>query len=41
MNKVGEARSDPNSNPFLPPPFGRINLTINPLKMFVRKIVLV
>ncbi len=35
MNKVGEARSEPNANPFLPPPVGRISFSLNPLKMFV------
>ena len=38
MNKVGEARQEPNINPFLPPPTGRISLTLNPLKMFVSSI---
>ena len=33
-NKVGEARNEPNTNPYLPPPIGRINFTINPIKMF-------
>ena len=35
MNKVGDARSEPNANPFLPPPIGRISFSLNPLKMFV------
>jgi hypothetical protein len=35
MNKVGECRQDPNVNPYLPPPIGRLSLTINPFKMFV------
>lgn len=34
MNKVGEARQEPNVNPYLPPPVGRLSLTLNPLKMF-------
>ena len=32
-NPVGEAQSEPNVNPFLPKPFGRIEFSINPLKM--------
>jgi hypothetical protein len=35
MNKVGDGRSEPNANPFLPPPIGRISFSLNPLKMFV------
>jgi hypothetical protein len=35
MNKVGEARQEPNCNPFLPPPIGRLSFSLNPLKMFV------
>ena len=35
MNKVGEARQEPNVNPFLPPPMGRLSFSLNPLKMFV------
>lgn len=35
MNKVGAARQEPNMNPYLPPPVGRLSLTLNPLKMFV------
>lgn len=35
MNKVGEARQEPNVNPFLPPPIGRLSFSLNPLKMFV------
>jgi hypothetical protein len=38
LNKVGEARQEPNVNPFLPPPIGRISFTLNPLKMFVSQI---
>jgi hypothetical protein len=34
-NKVGEARQEPNVNPFLPPPVGRLSFSLNPLKMFV------
>lgn len=32
-NPVGEAQSEPNINPFLPKPFGRIEFSMNPLKM--------
>ena len=32
-NKVGEARSEPNVDPYLPLPFGRISFSLNPLKM--------
>ena len=41
MNKVGEARQEPNINPYLPPPVGRISLTLNPWKMFVRSLKLI
>jgi hypothetical protein len=34
-NKVGEARSEPNQNPYLPQPVGRLTLGLNPLKMLV------
>ena len=30
---VGKGRSDPNVNPFLPPPVGRFEWTLNPLKL--------
>jgi len=33
-NKVGGARQEPNQSPFLPPPFGRLSFSLNPLKMF-------
>lgn len=33
LNPVGEAQSEPNCNPFLPKPFGRIEFSMNPLKM--------
>ena len=44
---VGTARSEPNMDPYLMPPVGRIQLTMNPLKMmqqlvspeFLRKII--
>lgn len=32
-NKVGEAREEPNVNPYLPLPVGRLTLSLNPLKM--------
>jgi hypothetical protein len=35
LNPVGDARSDPNQNPFLPPPIGRLSLSLNPFKMLV------
>ena len=37
QSKVGEARLEPNHDPFLPPPTGRMELSLNPLKMLVRK----
>lgn len=33
LNPVGEAQQEPNVNPFLPKPFGRIEFTLNPFKM--------
>lgn len=33
-NKVGSARDNPNMNPYLPPPIGRISFTLNPWKLF-------
>ena len=33
-NKVGAAREEPNCNPFLPPPVGRISFSLNPCVMF-------
>ena len=33
LNKVGEAREEPNVNPYLPLPVGRLTLSLNPLKM--------
>ncbi len=33
-NKAGQAREEPNANPFLPPPVGRISFSLNPWKMF-------
>lgn len=35
--KVGEGRNEPNINPYLPPPTGRFEWSINPFKMFVNK----
>lgn len=35
-NPVGEAQSEPNVNPFLPKPFGRIEFSINPFKMLAQ-----
>jgi hypothetical protein len=32
-NKVGDARQEPNHSPFLKPPEGRLELSMNPLKM--------
>lgn len=32
-SKVGEARDDPNREPFLPPPAGRIKFSLNPFTM--------
>ena len=34
-NPVGEARSDSNMQPFLPPPIGRISFSLNPFAMLV------
>ena len=33
LNKVGNAREEPNVNPYLPLPVGRLTLSLNPLKM--------
>jgi hypothetical protein len=33
-NKVGSAREDPNIEPYLPPPVGRIHFTLNPWEMY-------
>lgn len=32
-NKVGEAQSEPNVNPFLPKPENRMTLSLNPFDM--------
>jgi hypothetical protein len=33
-NKVGSAREDPNIEPFLPPPVGRLHFSFNPCDMY-------
>ena len=33
--KVGEGRENPNMEPYLPPPVGRISFSLNPFKMLV------
>jgi hypothetical protein len=33
MHPVGKGREEPNMNPYLPPPVGRIKFTLNPFKM--------
>lgn len=33
LNPVGKGRDEPNMNPYLPPPVGRIKFTLNPFKM--------
>ena len=33
LHPVGKGRDEPNMNPFLPPPVGRLKFTLNPLKM--------
>lgn len=33
-NSVGKARNDPNHSPYLPAPQGRVELTIDPFKMY-------
>lgn len=32
-NKLGEGRNEPNMEPHLPPPIGRIQFSLNPIKM--------
>ena len=32
-NKVGDARTEPNQEPYLPPPTGRLKFTLNPFSM--------
>ena len=31
LHPVGKGRDEPNMNPYLPPPFGRIKFTLNPI----------
>jgi len=33
-NPVGKARDEPNHSPYLPKPQGRVELTIDPFKMY-------
>jgi len=33
-NKIGSAREDPNTEPYLPPPVGRLHFTLNPWEMY-------
>ena len=33
LDKVGKGRDNPNVNPYLPPPVGRMEFTLNPFKM--------
>ena len=33
LNKVGIGRKEPNVSPYLPPPFGRFQWSLNPFKM--------
>jgi len=33
--KVGKGRDAPNVNPYLPPPIGRFEWSLNPFKMIV------
>lgn len=37
-NKVGSAREDPNVEPYLPPPVGRIHFSLNPWEMYKQMI---
>ena len=34
LNKVGKGRKEPNNSPYLPPPVGRFQWSLNPFKMF-------
>ena len=36
LNPVGEAQGEPNVNPYLPKPFGRIEFSMNPFKMLAQ-----
>lgn len=33
-NKIGSARDDPNIEPYLPPPIGRLHFSFNPCEMY-------
>jgi len=33
-NKIGSARDDPNNEPYLPPPVGRLHFSLNPFEMY-------
>jgi hypothetical protein len=33
-NKIGSGRDDPNVEPYLPPPIGRLRFTLNPWEMY-------
>ena len=33
LNKVGKGRDEPNLDPYLPPPVGRFEFSLNPFKM--------
>jgi hypothetical protein len=32
--KIGSARDEPNIEPYLPPPVGRLRFTLNPYEMY-------
>jgi hypothetical protein len=34
--KVGKGRDEPNVNPYLPPPVGRFQFTLNPISLMVK-----
>lgn len=38
-NPVGYGRAEPNHSPFLPPPFGRLTFSLNPITMFVSSLL--
>ncbi len=33
-NIIGSAREDPNTDPYLPPPIGRLHFSLNPCEMY-------
>lgn len=33
-NKIGSGRDEPNTEPYLPPPIGRLHFTLNPWEMY-------